>query len=353
MAYGLQVFDGNGNTLVGENTLLWRYHSSQTGSGGTFTVSGMANDGNWYVVATPNGTTSFPDGFITINTGSFTHTRTYSGGSYRYDIFRKGGSPSTQTGYGLLTYGNASGDVQVDPSYANYVLLASGNNHSPTSTSLATDNGVFLPSGLTLADVIVLIRPSGTTGAVGHITPGISGSSYDLTQFVVRFCRNTTYGPGATPIATTTGNSGTFDYRIYGPANLSTTSTETGYGLNTYNSNGDLIFSSALGYLTYTGTTLTSTWTGNLANNASPGSYTSRPSVTPTVNNRVFTDITGLWVQSELFAPVPFPVGTRRTTFNIINFTNTNTVQHSNVNFVVGTATNNGALTVRSVLFDA
>lgn len=94
MSSGLQVFDGSGNVMLDVADKLSRIHATVSLSipvgtnGGTYTVSGMADDGTWFV---------FPE--VDANGFSRVSVKVQSGGF--------------QWGRGIYTEGNVTVTVYV------------------------------------------------------------------------------------------------------------------------------------------------------------------------------------------------------------------------------------------------
>lgn len=258
MTYGIQVSNSSGNLILDSSDLLWRYYNSYSVSlsggiqSGTVTVSGIANDGNWCVYVT--GSIYYFSYKITSNTITYDISLPPSG-SYTiiFNVLKKGGATSTSSGYGFSSF-SPSGNVQIDPNYDNYVLIASGNNQSP---GLA--NYVQLPTGYSTDNCLILVRPSSSTGALqGGISYFVSGPGGlpDNTKIYMNYAFNspiTTLGTGtavapATNVPTT--STGTWDYRVYALNSLSATipvslpAYNSGFGMNIFNSSGNNIFSS-------------------------------------------------------------------------------------------------------------
>lgn len=255
MAYGINVYNSSGTVVLNDSDTLWRYYNSYsvTLSGGTqtgtITVTDISDNGNW--CAFVNGSVLFFRYKITSNTITYSvalpTTGTYT---INFVVLRKGGSASSST-FGLKSYSDAS-NVQIDSSYDNYVLIASGNNISPGVT-----NAVSLPSGYTTNNCLILVRPSSTTGAL------MGGGPYyvtqanppDNTKIWVAAAFNapiTTLGTGGGRIANTapTSSTGTWDYRVYSLTSIAASNPGTlpaynsGYGLNVFDNSGNNIFSS-------------------------------------------------------------------------------------------------------------
>lgn len=257
MAYGLNAWDANGNQIVNTADLLWRYYGtySVTLSGGTqsgtISVPGIRADGNWSVF--PTGSVIYFNYKITNDTITYRATLPASGTfTLTFNVLKKGGASSTATGYGFATFAD-SGDIQIDATYDNYVLLASGNNIQP---GLA--NAVSLPAGYTTDNCLILVRPSSTTGAIqggAAYWSGSSSTSPDNTKIFLYGAWNapiTTLGTGtATAPATNvpTTSTGTWDYRVYVKASQAASSPasliayNSGYGMNIFDASGNNIFS--------------------------------------------------------------------------------------------------------------
>tara|TARA_R110000851_G_scaffold265112_2_gene417665 strand:- start:1354 stop:2094 length:741 start_codon:yes stop_codon:yes gene_type:complete len=121
---------------------------------------------------------------------------------------------------------NESGYTQIDSSYSNLQVLLSGTTSNfPQATTLVTN----LPSNLG-TDFVIFIKPSATSGVGQSNTVTFWGYiDYSANTFVIGRTLSFNFYQGS------------FDYVICTEA---LTAPSTGYGLNTYNSDGSLAFSS-------------------------------------------------------------------------------------------------------------
>tara|TARA_R110000782_G_scaffold222646_1_gene309629 strand:+ start:476 stop:1216 length:741 start_codon:yes stop_codon:yes gene_type:complete len=121
---------------------------------------------------------------------------------------------------------NESGYTQIDSSYSNLQVLLSGTTSNfPQAATLVTN----LPSNLG-TDFVIFIKPSATSGVGQGNTVTFWGYiDYSANTFVIGRTLSFSFYQGS------------FDYVICTEA---LTAPSTGYGLNTYNSDGSLAFSS-------------------------------------------------------------------------------------------------------------
>lgn len=129
MAYGLQVFDSAGNSLLNTSDGIARLHGEYTVgaisrySSAFTSVPGMAADGNWMAFQLSSQTGVYG----VVQSNGFTVYSEYADvGSTNWIVLRKDGAISN-SGFGFSAV-NANDGVQIDQDYANYVKLDSGVN---------------------------------------------------------------------------------------------------------------------------------------------------------------------------------------------------------------------------------
>ena len=92
MAYGLQVWDANGNVRLDTSDREFRYVAFYTGSvsansSANVSVSGLTNDGTWGLNET-QGSNLYLELSIGTNQFTVTNTGSFSSGTYNVQVFR-------------------------------------------------------------------------------------------------------------------------------------------------------------------------------------------------------------------------------------------------------------------------
>jgi hypothetical protein len=260
MSYGIEAYDPSGNLMFGQNDGIWRlsnefnYSSAASGSSSyTFSVSGMTgtSSSDWLVFCEGSARSAFINtstGQVTVYSGFGTFT-TATGNRCLGIILKRNGFASSNI-YGLQTYTGSGSNVQIDNEYDNYKLVGGGTGTAVGSN--ATPSGavhITYPAGFSSLNSILLFAPTSYTGCVtrSDYTSG-AGNNGDPT---IRLCWANNRSNGDS--IGTAGSANTYEWRCY--AKTSSSLSNTGYGINVYDSSGNVIFSSNSYILSYKGKT--------------------------------------------------------------------------------------------------
>lgn len=301
MSYGIECYGPDGTLMFGTTDGLWRLADTfdQTSAAnyvwahtwtplnadGSRLITSSTTPDDWLVIC--EGSSHKPlvntsTGTVTVYANAFVFT-TLVGNRAKGCILTKKGNPSSSNNYGFRSETN-DGSVQIDNNYSNWRLVGGGTAYAPGTNTPGTQTAVADTTPWDPTNELILVAPSSNSGCITRSTTNTSG------QICVQYCYNSVMGAGVD--TTTSGGANYYEWRRYKKHNIRPGA--SGYGMNVYNSSGELIFTTDSYLLNYIGTATfthpqTQAWFQKYLSSDRGGVLTGSSSYTVHPNNKVFT----------------------------------------------------------------